>query len=273
MVKLMQIMPKIEQITSRENRRLVAARKVRDGRTDDLIFIEGKRLAAEAIRSKLEIVECFVAENFSDTELAKEICDTTYAVFELDTKLFESISDTVQSQGIILIAKRPVFDQNAFDLAVGSARLPVVLFLKEINNPSNLGAILRTAEAAGVTAVITSKSSADVFSPKALRAAMGAGFRLSIWQNADFYDVLKWAGEKGMQTVAADISGDRSYLELDWRKPSLLIFGSEAHGLSEAELGNVDTKIVIPMENAVESLNIAVSAGIVLFEAKRQLAA
>ena len=144
------------------------------------------------------------------------------------------------------------------------------LFLKEINNPSNLGAIVRTAEAAGAIGVIVSKGSADVFSPKALRSAMGSSFRLPVWENAEFSEVLGWAKVHDLVTVAADILGTSSYTDIDWRIPSLLIFGSEAHGLGELELAAIDKTVLIPMENGVESLNLAVSAGIILFEARRQ---
>jgi RNA methyltransferase, TrmH family len=129
---------------------------------------------------------------------------------------------------------------------------------------------LRTAEAAGAAGLVISQKSADVFSPKALRSAMGASFRMPVCENATFEEVIALANEQKMVVVAADISGSISYTMLDWSKPSMIVFGSEAHGLSGDELRLVNTKISIPMENHVESLNLAVSAGIILFEAKRQ---
>ena len=191
------------------------------------------------------------------------------AIVELPDKIFRSIADTEQPQGIVLIAKRPKTSIENIESRITSALLPIVIFLKEINNPSNLGAILRTAEAAGVAGVIVSKNSADVFSPKALRGAMGASFRLPVWDNAGFDEVLRWAKRK-LVTTAADVSVSAGYTQIDWKTPRLLIFGSEAHGLNPSELEQINEMITIPMENAVESLNLAVSAGIILFEAKRQ---
>ncbi|MFM9904261.1 MAG: TrmH family RNA methyltransferase [Pyrinomonadaceae bacterium] len=266
-------MKEIEKISSRDNQRLVAARKLRDGRGDGRIFVEGKRLAAEALRSGIEIDECFFKSEFDDDDLLYAAADRAKGTFELSEKLFDSIADTKNPQGIILIAKRPSGGQAAIAerLRSDDSALPVVLFLKEINNPANLGAILRTAEAAGVAGVIVSDVSADVYSPKALRASMGASFRVSISVSANFDTILSWAKAKGLTTTAADIGAEAAYSEVDWTVPRLLIFGSEAPGLAETEIERVNETILIPMENGVESLNLAVSAGVILFEAKRQI--
>ena len=255
---------KIEQITSRDNRRLAEARKVRDGKVADKMFVEGTRLVREALRSDIAIEECFFSDDFHDDELRNAFHGP---VFELPAKLFRSIADTDNSQGVIVIAKRP----NASSLRPSVASLlPVVIYLHEINNPANLGAVIRTAEAAGAGGVIISNNSADVFSPKALRAAMGSSFRMPIWENAGLEDILRWAKENGYITTAADVSAGTTYTSVDWEKPRLLVCGSEAHGLTTAQLDRVNEKISIPMRHGVESLNLAVSAGVILFEAKRQ---
>ena len=143
--------------------------------------------------------------------------------------------------------------------------------LHQINNPSNLGATLRTAEAVAAAGIVTTKYSTDVFSPKSLRGAMGAAFRLPLWTDADFFEVLNWSRQMNLISIAADVRAKKSYLEIDWSVPHLLIFGSEAHGLSESELTETEENLKIPMENRVESLNLAVSCGVILFEAKRQM--
>ena len=264
-------MKEIEKITSRDNRRLVHARKVRDGKVPEQIFIEGRRLIDEALSSDVDIVECLVADCFRNREMLDAIAKRTSAIVEIPDKIFGSIADTNQPQGIILIAKRPKFSSGSIESRLGSAALPIVIFLKEIRNPSNLGAVLRAAEAAGVVGVIVSTNSADVYSPKALRAAMGSSFRLPIWEEADFDEILRWAQTaKLTTTAAAAAAADNNYTDIDWKTPRLLVFGSEAHGLSRPELERIDEEVTIPMEDGVESLNLAVSAGIILFEAKRQ---
>jgi TrmH family RNA methyltransferase len=255
---------KIELITSRDNQRLVNARKVRDGRVPGKIFIEGRRLVEEALRSDIAIEECFFSDDFNDNGLREAFhCPA----FQVPVKIFHSIADTDQPQGVIVIAARPETSPSE-SLRLSTA--PVVVFLSEISNPSNLGAVIRTAEAAGVAGVIISDNSADVFSTKALRAAMGSSFRVPIWDGVNFDEALKWAKDEGRITTAADTSGNEPYTAIDWTERRLLIFGSEAHGLNEAALEKVDEKITIPMENSIESLNLAVSAGIILFEARRQ---
>lgn len=264
----------VEKITSRDNQCIVNARKVRDGKDTSRIFIEGRRLVEEAVRSAVAIDECFYVDGFRDPELLTAIAARTPKMAEIPERIFRSLADTDNSQGVILIAERPNKGSTAIKecLKTRTSALPIVLFLKEINNPSNLGAILRTAEAAGVAGVVISENSADVYSPKSLRAAMGASFRLPIWDRAGFGEILDWAKNWDLVSTAADVGATKSYIQIDWRQPRLLIFGSEAHGLSESELKGIDEQLKIPMESVVESLNLAVSAGVILFEARRQFA-
>ena len=141
-------------ITSRDNGRLMAARRVRDGRDKFRIFIEGSRLAEEAVRSDLKITECFLSDGFDAPELVRSI---TAPTFRMPEKVFKTLADTESPQGIILVAERPTMRPFIKTL------LPITVFLNEINNPSNLGAILRTAEAAGVGHVVLSKGSTDPY--------------------------------------------------------------------------------------------------------------
>ncbi len=258
------------RITSRDNKKLKNVRKVRDGRVSKFIFIEGVRLAQEALKSDLKLSEVFVSESFyaAGKSLLKKFDERqTYIVPD---KIFNSITATKSSQGIVLIAEKPENDRAKIESKFyhRNQRTHLIL-LHEINNPSNLGAILRTAEAAGVAGIITTKHSATVFSNKALRSAMGAGFRLPVWENAEFGEVINWAKSNDLKTVCADINAEKSYQEIDWSENFLIVFGSEAHGLKTPERNLVDESIFIPMENDVESLNLAVACGIILFEAKK----
>lgn len=264
------------KIESRDNQRIKHARRVRDGREANLIFVEGLRLAKEVLRSEIKVQEVFIKESFAANEQNENFLEIIsakqYAISEVSEKIFDSLSDTKTSQGVILICEKPETGKARVEenLPENLQKFPLVVLLHQTNNPSNLGAILRTAEAADVSGVILSKNSADVFSPKALRAAMGASFRLPLWTNADFFEVLSWVKQKNLTSVCADVEAKKSYLEIDWRTPRLLIFGSEARGLSADEKNQVDESLIIPMENNVESLNLAVSCGVILYEVKRQ---
>jgi len=266
-----------KKITSRDNQKLKHVRKVRDGKIKDAVFVEGVRLGEEVLRSNLTINECFFCDGFTENNRGRELINTISEaaenISEIEKTIFQTIADTKTSQGIILIVEKPLTTKENFESRFDgfSPEFPIVLYLSEINNPSNLGAILRTAEAVGVNGVIISENSADAFSAKSARSAMGANFRLTVRENANLKDVLTWAKKKNLVTTAADINTKNAYTQIDWKIPRLLIFGSEAHGLSVEDLKMIEEAIYVPMENGVESLNLAVSCGIILFEAKRQI--
>jgi TrmH family RNA methyltransferase len=265
-------------ITSRDNQKLKFARAVRDGREPAYIFIEGARLAGEAVRSGAEIVDVLISETFetktADRDALRGLDNGNILPLVVADRHFASIADTKSPQGIVVIAKRPQASLDRIEQAIdaNNSGIPVVIFLSEINNPSNLGAIFRTAEAAGAAGLIISPNSADVFSTKAIRSAMGANLRLAACENISIEEAIAWAGGKNLVPTAADKNGNVGYTQIDWKLPRLLIFGSEAHGLNDVERERVDEIINIPMESEVESLNLAVSCGIILFEARRQQA-
>ena len=268
-------MNEIPTISSRDNQRLVNARKVRDRHETAKMFIEGRRLSIEALRSGLTVLECFVSERFvsvqENSELLQQISITARFVFELPDRVFKTIAATENSQGIILIAERPENVASEIEKRLKRVSgIPVVVVLDQINNPANLGAVLRSAEAAGAAGVIVTDGSADGFSAKAVRASMGAAFRLPMWQGVTFETALNWGKTQGLLATASSADSRLDHTALDWRQPRLLVIGSEAHGLGSGELSQIDEHVKIPMESPVESLNLAVVAGILLYEAKRQ---
>jgi TrmH family RNA methyltransferase len=261
-------------ITSRDNSLLRRARAVRDGKISESIFVEGLRLCEEALASKLEIEAVISSDEIAAKDRAAQaiaeltrVAKTSVSVSE---KLLESISFTKSPQGIIVLVGRPADDQESFSKR--QAKSPLLVVLHEINNPVNVGAIVRAAEAAGATGVIATANTADPFSPKALRGAMGSAFRLPIWRGADYSNVISWCRSKQIRTIVADLSGSIGYSDVKWTQPSALILGRESTGLSSEETSSADQVVRIPMHGATESLNVAVAAGIILFEAARQRA-
>lgn len=262
------------RITSRDNSLLRQARAVRDAKIKDLIFVEGLRLCEEALRSSLPIE----AVIFSD-ELARkpkagpiiaEITRVANHAAEVSEKLLESISFTKTPQGVVVLAQRP--ESNSSRLIRNNERNPLLVVMHEINNPVNVGAIIRTAEAAGATGAIATSKTSDPFSPKALRGAMGSAFRLPIWYGPAFKDVIDWCKAREIRTVSAGAASEMSFAELDWTTPRALILGPESEGLSDEEMAAADYSVRIPMQGSVESLNVAVAAGVLLYEAARQRA-
>jgi len=261
-------------ITSRDNPLLRHARAVRDGKIDESIFVEGLRLCEEALSSGLEIEAVIHSEEIARKERAAKLiehlgkaCEKVASVSE---KLLESISYTKTPQGMVLLAARPPNDKVRLEQRQPVA--PFLVVLHGINNPVNVGAILRTAEAAGVTGVIATANTSDPFSPKALRGAMGSAFRLPIWVGPDFAELIAWCAASGTRTFAAAAAGAKSYSQVDWSGPCALILGPESTGLLEDEIATATEAVRIPMQGAVESLNVAVATGIILYEASRQRA-
>jgi len=267
----------IQKIESRDNPRLKLARKIRDAKEHEFVFVEGTRLAEEAVWSDLRIEFCLFDIQYLDYErgaaLIEAVQQKTVELFELNEKLFSSVTDTISSQGIILICRRPRAERSAFEraLEMRTNAMPLVVMLNEINNPTNLGAVIRTAEAANASGVIVSTKSADVFSPKALRGSMGSAFRVPLWAGAEPADVIDWAASQNFSTVGTSVSSERSYTEHDWTTPNLVIMGSEAHGIPNEIDERLDKRIRISIDERVESLNLAVAAGVILFEARRQV--
>jgi TrmH family RNA methyltransferase len=259
-------------ITSRDNSLLRDARAVRDGKVDELIYVEGLRLAEEALRSGLIVEAVIYSEQIARKEVAAKFIEAVSAVARrtasVSEKLLESISYTKTPQGIVVLAQRPESSVRRLTEAISPSSLLVILH--QINNPVNVGAILRTAEAAGVAGVVTTQRTTDPFSPKSLRGAMGSAFRLPIWRDAEYSEVVGWCHRRNITTICTDASGETPYTAVDWRVSAALILGPESTGLHERELASAQKVVAIPMNGEVESLNVSVAAGIVLFEAARQ---
>ncbi len=261
----------IETITSRDNSLLRRTRAVRDGKIEESIFVEGLRLCEEALLSGLKIEAVIYSEELGRKDKAQRLlsdlsqaCERTAVVSEV---LLASISYTKTPQGIVVLAARPQIAEAQF--ASGTV-VPLLVVMHGINNPVNVGAIIRTAEAAGATAAITTLNSADPFSPKALRGAMGAAFRLPIWSKLSYEDALALCAERELETVCAAVEAKANYTDLDWTGGKALIVGPESTGLTADELSAADHVVRIPMSGRVESLNVGVAASILLYEAARQ---
>jgi RNA methyltransferase, TrmH family len=260
-------------ITSRDNTLVKLARGVRDGRLRELIFIEGLRLCEEAAAASLAIQDAIctakMASEGRGARLLESLNSAGTRVALVSESVFSSISDTKTPQGVLALAARPQTNKSESLLKSGGG-LPLLVVLHRINNPANAGAILRTAEAAGATGAILTEGTTDIFSPKALRGAMGSSFRLPLWTGVSFEEALFWCKAQGINTVCADLRATATHTEIDWIQASALVVGAEATGLTRQEMSQTREALRIPMRSPVESLNVAVAASIVLYEAARQ---
>ncbi|NMA69695.1 MAG: RNA methyltransferase [Desulfitobacterium sp.] len=234
-------------------------------------LIEGWRFVEEALRRGGEITKVFLCpsrliqeeENQTWANLIEELKENGIPVNEVNEKVLRKISDTESPQGILAIVKQPRWTWKDIE------ETPLLLILDGIQDPGNCGTILRTALAAGVTQVCMTKGTVDLFNTKVLRSTMGAIFSLKILTNCHPEDILSYCRENKISIVTGDIDG-RNLYEGELPLPLALVVGNEGNGPSEFFRGEEVQKITIPMDNEVESLNVAMATGIILYEICRQ---
>ncbi len=184
---------------------------------------------------------------------------------EVSATALAAATETVQPQGVVAVFPWPVWPEAAPE------GVPLVLVLDGIRDPGNLGTILRSAEAAGVTACRLTPDCVDLFNPKVVRAGAGVHFRLPCYPDEDWPAITAALDARGVAARAAlDAQGAAAYYAWDWRRPAALIVGNEAHGLSAGARAAATALLAIPMQGGTESLNAAMAGSIVLFEARRQ---
>ncbi len=266
-------------ITSTSNakvKRLVNLRRKRRARDEEKVFLtEGLRMFQEAPAE--ELLELYITEKFFKKEktLVKEKCEKSGCRFEiLSDSVMEYVSDTQHPQGVLCVVRQ----RNTGGQEVISAkqthrtgnRNPLILVLDNLQDPGNLGTIFRTGEAAGVTGILMSRDCVDVYNPKVVRSTMGAIFRMPFCYAESLTEVIQEMKTQGIYTYAAHLGGACIYDEPDYRKPSAFFIGNEGNGLSDEVAGLADCCLKIPMEGCVESLNAAIAAAVLVFEAGRQ---
>jgi len=263
-------MPRAETLRSRANplyKRLRALKEHAGHR--ELCLLEGPRLVVEALEAGLAVVEAAASERAQATPPGREALAALgrrgVPVRLMSSGRGSSLSETEASQGLLALARRPTFPAEAI-----FRRTPLVLVADGVQNPGNLGGLLRTAEAAGASGAILGRGCADPFSWKALRGSMGSAFRLPHVRGLPVESALDDLEARGVAVLATAAAGERRYDEADLRGPVALVVGAEGAGLPAAVLERAAARLRIPLREPVESLNVGVAAALVLFEAARQ---
>lgn len=184
---------------------------------------------------------------------------------EVSESVMRQISDTKTPQGIIAVARMPEYSLDS----ILEREEGILLILENVQDPGNLGTIIRTAEGAGVSGIIMSKDTVDVFNPKVARATMGSVFRVPFLYVEDLLDIIPRLRENGYTSFAAHLKGKNLYEE-DFRGKVAFFIGNEGNGLTDKLTAQSERKIKIPMEGKLESLNAAIAAALLMYEAKRQ---
>ena len=247
-------------------------KKARTRREEGLFVAEGIKMFGEAPKDRLQKV--YAAASFAEKEEFQKILKEKRLenpgdkVEIVDDKVFKSLSDTVTPQGVLCLISMK--DWSLEEILEGVEN-PLLMILEDLQDPGNLGTIIRTGEGAGITGVILSRTSVDVFNPKVIRSTMGSVYRVPVlYVDSIEKEVLSVLKTHGITTYAAHLKGKNNYDQEDYGKGTAFFIGNEGNGLTDSLTACADTLIKIPMEGQVESLNAAMASGILMYEVARQ---
>ncbi|HEX9756673.1 MAG TPA: RNA methyltransferase [Nitrospiria bacterium] len=237
---------------------------------EGLCTAEGIRLGEEACQVPGLIQQVFFSdrcrENKRGSQLIQTVSRLGFPMFCVSERVAGFLSETQQNQGIFIIFKR--VEGVVQNILSKSGFFGVLLV--DLQDPGNFGSLIRVSEASGITGVLYTQKGVDPFHPKVVRSSMGSLFRIPLGAVNDVFGVLSHCRERGIQTVSTGIQSQTPYYDIDFKNPTLLVFGQEGSGLPEQVMEKTDFSASIPMKTPVDSLNVAVSAGIIFYEAARQ---
>ncbi len=266
--------PQMERISSRQNPLVLRVRALARGgaRSDDEVVLDGEHLVREALASGVRIETAAFAEE----ALAGALADVAEAVersggrvVAVTPAVLAALSPVRQPSGVVATARLARSDMDA---VFNGAPTPLVFVLTDVQDPGNVGAIVRAGEACGVTGIVAAERTADAFGWKALRGSMGSTFRVPVASRVRLQDAADAARRRGVRLAAAVPRGGEALPGVDLRLPSAILLGGEGSGLPEAIVRAADVRLSIPMRPPVESLNVAVAAALIAYEAARQRA-
>lgn len=254
----------MREIRSKDNKiwkrcEQLTMRKYRD--RSGLYLIEGENLLDEAIRNHVRIETVLVREDCQKA-LPPAAADKA---FLLDARLFDKLAQTVTSQGILAVVAKAEVRKEDFIGLPGSN----FIVLDRLQDPGNIGTILRTADAAGYRLAILMKGTADVYAPKVVRAATGSLFRMPVVFMASTEELVEFTRAAGKKLTATCLDAQRCYYDEDLTHDIALVIGNEGSGVAPALVESSELRIKIPMQGNIESLNAAVAAGVLMYEAMR----
>jgi len=241
--------------------------KARERKKDQIFLAEGLKMYEEAPESWIK--EVFIIEETlqkiqkEEKGLLKKLEKTGYET--VSPEVFQKMSDTQSPQGILIVLKRPKYDLKA----LLQVKNPLFVLLEDLQDPGNLGTIVRTGEGAGVTAVIMTENTVDIYNPKTIRATMGSIYRVPILYVESLEKVIESLHNIDVKVYAAHLDGKDYYDSFSFYEGTAFLIGNEGNGLKKATADRASSYLKIPMEGQVESLNAAIAATVLLWEAAR----
>ncbi|MBR6643394.1 MAG: RNA methyltransferase [Lachnospiraceae bacterium] len=255
-------------ITSTSNvqiKQIIALMKKSKERKEQKAFvIEGRKMFEEICQDTSRIVRAYFSESYvKDMYTDRELPKIPHEI--VADSVFDAMAETVTPQGVLAVVKMPEYSLD--EMVAGAGTL---VLLENLRDPGNLGTIIRTAEAAGVSGVILSKESVDIYNPKVIRSTMGAVYRVPFLYAEDFMELLERLKEQNVRLLAAHLKGQKTFDKADYSGKVGILIGNEANGLSDEVAELAEEKVLIPMAGCVESLNAAVAAALLMYEAFRK---
>lgn len=255
-------------ITSKDNENIKSIKKLKERKYRDLnneYIIEGIKILKEAIQEKavikkIVICEECLANNIIDEKLLYEIAK--YDCLYVSKKIFEGLTDVSKPQGILAVVEK----NNKKDINYNE---DIIVALDGLQDPGNLGTILRTLDSANLSQVVVSKDTVDAYNPKVVRSTMGAIFRVNIVETENLKETLKEMKRHKYKVMCTDLTASKNIYEVDYTK-KILVIGNESNGISKELLDMADEKIIIPMLGKTESLNASVATSIIVYEYVRR---
>lgn len=257
-------------ITSKDNETIKHIKKLKDKKYREEygeFIIEGAKMIEEALSENANIKSIIICDDCKTQgviknelmyEIAKKNC------IYVDEKIFSTITDVINPQGIMAVVEKPVNKDEKIEFSQN-----VFLILDNIQDPGNMGTILRTADSLNINQIIVSKGTADAYNLKVVRSTMGAIFRVKIIESDNLVKTIKELKKHKIKVYATDLKNDKSIYDVDYNK-SAIIIGNEANGVSQEVLESADLRIKIPMIGKTESLNASVATSVILYEAFRK---
>ncbi len=227
---------------------------------------EGKRLIEELCHSGLSPHLILYSSDFCDIAYLEKVCPLCDNCFSVEKDIFNKITDTKNSQGIVGAFPLLCPDLNTF----ACPEKDMVLVLNQLRDPGNLGTIIRTAAAAGIAAIILETGSVDPYNPKVVRSTMGAIATIPVFYDLSIEDIVTYLRSEDFSVYLSDMEGDIPYWDMSLERKLAVVLGNEGNGLSEAWLDLGYEKIYIPQSDKAESLNVAMAGGIIAFDFKRR---
>ena len=275
----------MQRISSKDNSLIKHIKRLKEKKYRDEygeFIVEGLKVINEAIQENADIRQIVVCDGCDNSEIIDS--HLKYEMARLDfiyvpQNIFKMISDVENPQGVLAVIGKIKTNrddnkeagQTSKTLKTSSIDLneDIILALDDIQDPGNLGTILRTADSVGLKQILVSKGTADAYNPKVVRSTMGAIFRVNVIECDNLKETLKELQSKDYKVMTTSLKAKKSIYEVDYKK-KIIVIGNEANGVSKEILNLADEKVIIPMLGKTESLNASVATGVILYEYVRQ---